>query len=157
MQEGTRSSKGAAIQVRHAREDDFEAALDLYRELVGDIPVAEEPRQWLDVLRHPGTTVFAAESEGRLAALATLHLLPNVTYGGRPYALIENVVSAAAYRGQGCGRAVMEAAIAHAWEADAYTVMLLTGRQLDARGFYERLGFTADAKFGMTLRSAPSR
>ncbi|MFT7594082.1 MAG: hypothetical protein ACI8R4_001400 [Paracoccaceae bacterium] len=35
--------------------------------------------------------------------------------------------------------------------------MLLTGKDLGARGFYEKLGYTEDEKFGMILRRAPKR
>ncbi len=157
MRDQSHPAVSAVIEVRQAREADFEAALALYRDLSGESPIAEEPRQWLDLLGHPGTKVFAAEVDGRAVALATLHVLPNMTFGGRPYALIENVVSAAAYRGRGCGKAVMEAAIDCAWQAGAYKIMLLTGQEYGARGFYERLGFTADEKFGMTLRRVPPR
>ena len=33
--------------------------------------------------------------------MATLHLLPNLTYGGWPYALVEIVVTRRAHHGQG--------------------------------------------------------
>ena len=51
----------------------------------------------------------------------------------------------------------MEAAAARAWAAEVYKIMLLTGQDLGARGVYEALGYTADEKFGMTLRRAPKR
>ncbi|MEO1364479.1 MAG: GNAT family N-acetyltransferase [Pseudomonadota bacterium] len=89
--------------------------------------------------------------------MVTLHILPNMTQGGRPYALIENVVTHAEHRGAGHGRQVMEAAVAAAWAADCYKIMLLTGQTAQARGFYEALGFSADEKWGMTLRRAPLR
>ena len=90
-------------------------------------------------------------------AMVTLHILPNMTQGGRPYALIENVVTHADHRGSGCGRRVIEAAVQRAWEADCYKVMLLTGQRAKARCFYEALGFSADEKWAMTLRRAPVR
>ena len=89
--------------------------------------------------------------------MATLHLLPNMTYGGRPYGLVENVVTLSAMQGQGLGRAVMEAVIAAAWEADAYKIMLLTGKEAGAKGFYYKLGFSNEQKFGMMLRRVEMR
>jgi GNAT superfamily N-acetyltransferase len=80
-----------------------------------------------------------------------------MTYEGRPYAVIENVVTLKRCQGQGLGRMVMQAAIDAAWVAGAYKVMLLTGKSLGAKGFYEKLGFTSEEKFGMTLRRAPPR
>jgi hypothetical protein len=44
-----------------------------------------------------------------------------------------------------------------AWAADAYKIMLLTGRTAGARGFYERLGYSGGDKHAMTLRRAPAR
>ena len=89
--------------------------------------------------------------------MATLHLLPNLTYTGRPYALVENVVTLRAHHGQGLGRAVMQAVIAQAWAADAYKIMLLTGQSNTAKGFYLKLGFDPDEKQAMTLRRVPTR
>ena len=80
-----------------------------------------------------------------------------MTFSGRPYALIENVVTLNSHRGQGCSRAVMQEAAQRAWRAGAYKIMLLTGQDAGARGFYEKLGYTAEEKFGMTLRRAPKR
>jgi len=105
----------------------------------------------------PFSTVFGAEENGAVVAIATVHVLPNMTFGGRPYALIENVVTASSMQGRGHGRAVMETAVAHAWQQGCYKIMLLTGRTARARGFYEALGFTADEKWGMTLRRAGPR
>ena len=89
--------------------------------------------------------------------MVTLHILPNMTRGGRPYALVENVVTLAAYRGQGYGRRVMQAAIAAAWAADCYKIMLLTGKTSAARGFYDALGFSTEEQWGMSLRRIPVR
>jgi len=148
------------ITVRAATCADFAQVHALYKDLVGDTPVpdgADGQAQFATVLSHPGTSIFLAERQGRARAMVTLHLLPNMTFAARPYALIENVVTAHGYHGQGLGRAVMTHAADVAWAANAYKIMLLTGQTAGARGFYERLGYRADEKFGMTLRRAPPR
>ncbi|MEY1557703.1 GNAT family N-acetyltransferase [Yoonia sp. R2331] len=104
------------------------------------------------ILDHPGTSLFGAEAGGQLRAMCTIHILPNITRTARPYALIENVVSDAGHRGQGFARAAMQAAIAAAWDADCYKVMLLSGSS-DGHGFYPKLGFDGDAKRGFILRA----
>ena len=142
--------------IRPFAEADADAALTLYRHLVGDQPLAH-PADFAALLRHPGTTVLGDWEGDAACAMATLHILPNVTQGGRSYALIENVVTHSDHRGQGHGRAVMEAAVQVAWDADCYKIMLMTGRTAQARGFYEALGFSAEEKWGMTLRRAPLR
>lgn len=88
---------------------------------------------------------------------SSLHLHPNLTDLGRAYGLIEKVVTLPAFRGKGLGTAVIRAAIAQAWAADAYNIMLLTGRSYGAKGFYETLGFTNTDKHAMTLRCEPAR
>jgi GNAT superfamily N-acetyltransferase len=139
---------------------DYADARVLYVQLVGDIPVPDGlagQHRFAEVLGHPGTTVWGAVVADKVVAMATVHILPNMTFGGRPYAMIENVVTRDDKRGTGLGAVVMRAAIGAAWAADAYKIMLLTGRTLGAKGFYERLGFTDGDKHGMTLRRAPPR
>ncbi|MEP6269224.1 MAG: GNAT family N-acetyltransferase [Paracoccaceae bacterium] len=104
------------------------------------------------VLAHPGTTVFGAEGAGDLLGMVTLHLLPNVTWHGRSYGVIENVFTHQNHRKRGVGRSIMQMALDHAWKETAYKVMLKAGQQRGARGFYQALGFTDVDKFAMVLR-----
>ncbi|WP_299698624.1 GNAT family N-acetyltransferase [uncultured Tateyamaria sp.] len=136
--------------------DDAPHALSLYRHLVGEQPLASDAA-FTEVINHPGTSVWGAFLSDHMVAMATLHVLPNMTQGGRPYALVENVVTHEMHRGTGQGRRVMKAVIDAAWAADCYKIMLLTGRTAEARGFYEKLGFGADEKWGMTRRRVPLR
>ncbi len=144
------------MTVRRATSADVPSLLQLYRDLVGQAPLADAAAVEA-VLAHPGTSIWCAEARGAVCAMATLHVLPNVTQSGRPYAVIENVVTSAAQRGLGHGRTVMQAAISEAWAMDAYKIMLMTGKTAQARGFYEALGFSAEEKWAMTLRRAPLR
>ncbi|WP_417454648.1 GNAT family N-acetyltransferase [Kiloniella sp.] len=168
--------------IRLARETDFAAVVELYAEFGGDVPGISGDEglvRWREILAHPGTSVIVAVDEGNdataggqekgqacdptcvpVCAIVTLHVLPNMTYLGRPYALVENVITSQAYRGQGIGRQVMERAIDMAWDANAYKIMLLTGKGRKdggAKGFYESLGFSDEDKYGMTLRKLPAR
>jgi|TARA_B110000908_G_scaffold62733_1_gene76180 GNAT superfamily N-acetyltransferase len=92
------------------------------------------------------------EENGTIIAMATLHLLPNMTSGGRSYALVENVVIDPEYQGQGIGRQVLQSCIDQARFANAYKVMLLTGEARGISGFYEKLEFSDREKHGMMLR-----
>lgn len=138
-------------RVRPLGGEDTEASLRLYTELTPG-PKEVSADAFYDVLAHSGTTVFGAEGAGTILAMATLHILPNVTWGGRPYALIENVVTDRNHRKRGIGRAVLLGALDQAWRADAYKVMLLTGQNRGARGFYESVGFSAEDKDAMVIR-----
>lgn len=136
---------------------DHAAALTLYRVLAGDQAITTNPDHFTALLAHPGTTLFGAEDQSALQAMVTLHILPNIKQGGRPYGLIENVVSNPKMRGKGYARMAMQAAIDAAWAADAYKIMLLTGQNTGALGFYESLGFASDQKHGLQLRRIPPR
>lgn len=139
-------------KVRPLSLADFEGVAELFKTLHPTQKLDKDPAHFAHILDHPGTTVFGCEVEGRLVSMATLHLLPNMSYGARPYGVIENVVTLDAHRGQGCARATIKAALRAAQDRDAYKVMLLTGRANNAIGFYEKLGFSQDEKAGMIIR-----
>ncbi|MEW9920729.1 GNAT family N-acetyltransferase [Marimonas sp. MJW-29] len=140
-----------ARSVRALTAADAEQALVLYNELtVG--PPADDPAVFSSVIGHQGTEVFGAFEGDRLAAMVTLHLLPNAVWSGRPYGLIENVVTRASHQRRGFGRMAMQAALDAAQKANAHKLMLLTGVGRDAVGFYEAMGFSARDKTGMVIR-----
>jgi GNAT superfamily N-acetyltransferase len=146
--------------LRQATPPDYAALHALYTELAGTIPVidgAQGQSRLAEILNHPGTQIIVADLAGQPVSAATLHVLPNMTFGGRPYALIENVVTQKAHQGRGLGRAVMGYAADQAWAAGCYKIMLLTGTALGARGFYEKLGYEGDSKQAMIMRRAPQR
>lgn len=141
--------------IRTASIGDFGALLELYSELTGGLPVLDGSAgraKLQEILGHEGTYVFGAEVSGKLVSVATLHICPNLTFGGRSYARIENVVTLARYQGQGLARQVMDHAIETAKKANVVSIVLLTGKSLEARGFYEKCGFNAEEKWGMILK-----
>ena len=74
-------------------------------------------------------------------------MIPNLTRGGRPYGVIENVVTQAEHRACGFGKAVLAEALSAAWSQGCYKVMLMTGRKDEATfQFYESAGFDREAK-----------
>lgn len=144
------------MNVRPLVPNDASAALALYTHLVGD-QVLGDVSDFEAVIGHSGTQIWGAFAGADLLAMATLHILPNVTQQGRSYALIENVVTHSHHRGCGFGRAVMSDVMEAAWAAGCYKIMLLSGKAGQARGFYEALGFGANEKWGMSIRRAPLR
>ncbi len=110
---------------------------------------------WREILARPGVTTLLACVEGAVAACLTLVVVPNLSRGAKPYALIENVVTDEAHRGKRIGRALMDAATRLAWEQGAYKLMLMTGsKQESTLGFYRAAGFTDD-KTAFQLRRVP--
>ena len=139
------------IAIRALEVADCEKALALYNELTFG-PETQDCAACEAVIAHPGTTMFGAFEGRNLVAMLTLHLLPNVTWRARPYALIENVITTGTHRKRGIGKQLMHHAIAQAWAADAFKVMLMTGKKRAATGFYEAVGFSAEDKTAMVIR-----
>ncbi|MEO1641132.1 MAG: GNAT family N-acetyltransferase [Pseudomonadota bacterium] len=139
------------IILRPLTAADTDDALRLYNELTFG-PKTNDRAGFASVLAHPGTRVFGALDKGRVVAMLTLHVLPNVTWDARPYALIENVISAKSHRKRGIGKRLMQHAIAAAWASDCFKVMLMTGKKRGARGFYEAAGFSSEDKTAMVIR-----
>ena len=139
------------MRVRPLTLADTGDALALYLDLTAG-PKEVFAGDYERVLSHPGTTIYGAEVDGRIRSMLTLHLLPNVTWVGRPYGLVENVITDAGYRKKGLGKTVMLHALGEAQAAGAYKVMLMTGVQRAATGFYEACGFESTGKIGFQIR-----
>jgi GNAT superfamily N-acetyltransferase len=113
-------------------------------------------RIWVETLARDGVTVFVSDAGERLAATCMLVTAPNLLRAGRGHAFLENVVTHQDFRGQGYGRAVVQAALAKAWAEDCYHVLLQSGR-MDPRvhRFYESCGFEPGVRIGYVARRPP--
>ena len=145
------------IEVRLAKPDDLAALLELYRHLHPlDDPLPSDGTQrdiWRAMLDQPGFSCVVGISEGSLVASCCLAIIPNLTRGGRPYALIENVVTHGDYRRRGFVKAVVSHALRWAWQSGCYKAMLLTGsKRPEVHRFYKSCGFLADDKTGFVAR-----
>lgn len=142
------------LRVRYIRRDELDELLALYEHLheEGDLPPPDRGRLeglWDAILADPRIHYFVGEFEGGLISSCTLDIVPNLTRGARPYGLVENVVTHAAYRRRGFATAVLREAQRVAWEQDCYKVMLLTGAKEEATlRFYQRAGFERGVKTG---------
>jgi len=132
--------------------DDLDALLMLLQQLnPGDArPLPEVARA---VMAHAGLRHFGVFEAGQMVATCNLAVMPNLTRGGRSYGVIENVVTHEAHRCRGHGRAVIQHALAQAWAAGCYKVVLTTSRQDPAVwAFYERCGFSSTDKRAFVAR-----
>jgi GNAT superfamily N-acetyltransferase len=149
-----------SLVLRLAGMDDLPAVLSLYAQLsAGDdlLAPAEAEATWRRILGSEMMSVHVGISDGVLVATCVLVVVPNLTRSQRPFALIENVVSDARFRGRGFGKRVVQAAIDRAWAAGCYKVMLMTGRSDPAvLGFYRACGFVSD-KTAFQIRRPPGR
>ena len=136
--------------IRQATSEDFDAVMRLYRQLHDDDPVVEDSagRKVFDEILSSSTLhIMVVEHEGSVAATAYLNLIPNLTRGASPYAVIENVVVDENLRGTGLGKQLMAATLDAAWTAGCYKAMLMTGsKRPSTLGFYRTCGFSPDEK-----------
>ena len=143
--------------IRLAIEADLGGVLKLYEQLNPgdkDMDSAVAETRWHELLGREGINFFVVEQGGLLVGTTVLVVVPNLSRGGRPYGLIENVVTDESVRGQGIGKAMMAHVVEAAWEQDCYKVMLLSNaKRAEAHRFYEACGFSGDSKRGFIIRS----
>ena len=145
------------LHIRQAQFADLAGVLELYRHLnPADVPIPAGPAMnnvWAAILTQPGFTCLVGVHADALVASCCLAILPNLTRGGRPYALIENVVTHQDFRRRGFARAMLTEALRRAWDAGCYKAMLLSGsKRSQAHQLYEACGFRADEKTGFVAR-----
>lgn len=142
----------AGILIREVQECDLLKLLELY-EYLGDNPVPDRLEEvlplWREILQSSYYHIWVAEKDDKLLSSCTLLIVPNLTHGQRPYALVENVVTHPDFRGQGLGTAVLDAAREFATREDCYKIMLLTGSKKEStHRFYQNAGYRSDIKTG---------
>lgn len=147
------------MEYREAQRSDLKEILNLYEQLnPGEAPLSlkDADRIWDEVEQNRYIRYFVAEERGELASTCNICIVPNLTRGGRPYAIIENVVTSSVFRKRGIGRKIMQMAIDFAIKHNCYKVILLSGAaRTEAHAFYESLGFSGTAKKGFDLRLDP--
>lgn len=139
------------MDIRRVEAAELDALLALYKHLHPDdqpLPARREVETvWQAIMANPSHRCFGLYSEAHLVASCGISLVANLTRGCRPFALIENVVTHAEYRGRGYGQALLAHALAFAWEQGCYKVMLMTSSQDPATlRFYQAAGFDLNAK-----------
>jgi len=141
---------------RLARASDLPSLLVLFAS--SEVSAGANPREraegiWQETLAQPGAHVFVSDDGGRIAATCMLITAPNLLRGGRRHAFLENVVTHPELRGRGHGKAVVQAALAHAWASDCHHVLMQSGRA-DPRvhAFYEELGFEPGLRVAYVAR-----
>ena len=144
------------LLIREAEEQDFDALMRLYDQLHPE-DRSDDPGNARDtfglITNSKNLLLFVALSDGELVGSVYLNIMPNLTRGATPYALIENVITREDQRGRGVGKRLMKHATDFAWQANCYKVMLLTGSKKAAtHAFYRACGFNGDEKTGYIAR-----
>ena len=100
-----------------------------------------------------GSFVLLGEIGDQAVTTCTLVVVPNLTRGGRSYAVIENVVTHPDFRKQGMGRAILDDAVRRARDANCYKVVLTTGSKRESTlSFYEKAGFSRNTRTAFEQR-----
>lgn len=140
------------IVIREAGEGDLEAIVALLaddplgvrRERVGPPLDAAYRAAFAAMRAQPGNVQLVAESDGGVIGCLQLVVIPGLSHAGMTRALLEGVRVARALRGRGIGAQLVESAVARARAAGCGMVQLTSNAsRVDARRFYERLGFRA--------------
>lgn len=120
--------------------------------VIAKTPDIETSERIFDQITDHGNVhvVVVAMGEDLIAAL-TIVIVPNLTYEGRPWSIIENVVVDRDHRGRGVGKELMKFAIDFAKRKGCYKVQLLSGPKDDQVGFYRSVGMKDGTSRGFKL------
>lgn len=136
--------------IREAMRGDLEDLLLLYTHLHEKSVPADTPERavlWDKILSDPDCHIIVAEEDGLIVSSCVCVIVPNLTHGLRPYALIENVVTHADYRKRGLASTCLDFARELARKQDCYKIMLMTGSKEESTlRFYERAGYSRGDK-----------
>jgi GNAT superfamily N-acetyltransferase len=119
------------VTVRSAGSSDLPALLALYLQLnPGDAAMDDHTAAatWTSIAGTPGRTMLVAEHAAQILGTLDVTIVPNLTRGGRPVLLVENVVVDYAQRRRGLGRRLLEAATDIGREAGCYKLQPVDGR-----------------------------
>jgi GNAT superfamily N-acetyltransferase len=140
-----------------AEAPDLTLLLDLYRfsEVSSIVQPEERAEQiWAEMLSLEGVSVFVSYAGAKIVATSTLITAPNLLRSGQRQGFLENVVTHPELRGQGHGRAVMQAALAAAWAKDCYHVLLQSGRKDPECIAFTKAAASSQGFGSVTLRAA---
>lgn len=138
------------IRFREARREDVPAVVAMLADdVLGAARESSDMAPYLAAFEamavEGGNLLFVGEDEdGRIVATYQLILISGLAQQGMRKAELESVRVASALRGQGIGAALVADAEARARAAGCGQMQLASSAsRIQARAFYERLGFTA--------------
>lgn len=136
------------MQIREVLPNELDQILDLldhFDRPRSPRPDSSELEQILLKIQASKGTILAAFLDAQAIGTCTINVCPNLSWAGRPYAIIENVMVAPANRGNGVGTALLKFAQQYAQDLGCYKIALMTGsKRASTLEFYEKAGFTGD-------------
>ncbi len=145
------------MKIRALKKDDLDKLLELYRQLNDDDPGIEKDLAdsiWIQTIESKLISYIGLFTEDQLVSVCQMLIVPNLTRGGLPYCLIENVVTHKNHRNNGYGKEILKHTIDLAWSQKCYKVMLMSGRKEESvKLFYKSAGFSDNEKQAYVMRS----
>ena len=135
---------------REAQSNELNEILQLYLDL-HETKVPENSLHlrdtWEQIMYDENHHLIVCEVGGKLVSSCVCVIIPNLTHGQRPYALIENVITDEAFRKRGLATACLNYAREIAVRENCYKMMLLTGSKEESTlKFYEQAGYNRKDK-----------
>ena len=130
---------------REAKKEDLNALLQLYlylheQEIPEDSQALRET--WDTIMKDENHHIILNVADGVLVSSCVCVIVPNLTRGVRPYALIENVVTHEKCRGKGYATECLNHARKIAMKNNCYKMMLLTdSKKQSTLDFYVKAGY----------------
>lgn len=139
------------LTIRKAKMEDAENLKDLYfNHLTSDPPTQEQDmNRWRELIskfeKNNLHYLLVGEVDDKVVSSVTLIIIENLTHNVSPFAIIQNVVTHADYRGNHYGTILMNRASEIAKQFGCDKIMLQTGSKLDSTlKFYENCGFNRE-------------
>lgn len=136
------------LTIRQIDMKDLPTILKLYRHLSMDgnepeINIEEAEVILNRIQTYPFYYVYLVFLEDKPAGTFSLIIIDNLAHGGKPFAILENVVVEEGYRGLGIGTFMVRYAMKIAQDAGCYKLALSSNRYREkAHKLYHKLGFT---------------
>ncbi len=148
------------VTIRNAIDKDIPRILELYDDLTSAISTDEEQtrttaadveRVFDEIRNTPGHELLVAEENDSVIGSMVLLIVPNLSHGALPWAIIENMIVDNHYHRRGIGKLLIQYAIDRARKAGCYKMQLLSNKKRpEAHRFYEAFGFEISA-YGFRL------
>ena len=118
--------KAEGLVLTEVTEEHLDALYELYQEISEETPLSKELAgdRLRSIRAHHYYRVYLGFLEGQPVCTYSILIAPNLNHGGKPWAVVENVVVSRAWQGRGLGRTMMEHAMAQAVYEGCYKLAL---------------------------------
>ena len=140
--------RSIGVEIRPLPAKDLPMAMDLIYEF--ELPELKKLRE-NDVrsiyskIIAAGGAVFGAYRGSKIVGTCTLNICANLSWSGRPYGIVENIIVTGNERGKGVGKSLLLFARRMAESKNCYKVLLMTKqKETETVSFYRSAGFSND-------------